>query len=49
MDCDDSKYPFRVKDLLNDEKRNSILHEQAVQQGLQLGGKGSVAVGTLFC
>ncbi|MEK4361118.1 hypothetical protein MKX68_01240 [Paenibacillus sp. FSL M8-0212] len=48
VDCDDSKYPFRVKDLLNDEKRNSILHEQAVQQGLQLGGKGSVAVGTLF-
>ncbi|WP_143781027.1 (2Fe-2S)-binding protein [Paenibacillus amylolyticus] len=48
VDCDDSKYPFRVKDLLNDEKRNSILHEQAAQQGLQLGGKGSVAVGTLF-
>ncbi|MEK3922141.1 hypothetical protein [Paenibacillus sp. FSL K6-2393] len=48
VDCDDSKYPIRVKDVLNDEKRNSILHEQAVQQGLQLGGKGSVAVGTLF-
>ncbi|WP_433752455.1 hypothetical protein [Paenibacillus amylolyticus] len=48
VDCDDSKYPFRVKDLLNDEKRNSILQEQAVQQGLQLGGKGSAAVGTLF-
>ncbi|APO44961.1 hypothetical protein BS614_13705 [Paenibacillus xylanexedens] len=46
--CDDSKYPFHVKDLLNEEKRNLILREQAVQQGLQLGGKGSVAVGTLF-
>lgn len=48
VDCDDSKYPFRVKDLLNEEKRNLILREQAMQQGLQLGGKGSVAVGTLF-
>lgn len=46
--CDDSKYPFHVKDLLNEEKRNLILREQAVQQGLQLGGKGSVAVGTLL-
>ncbi|WP_336760879.1 hypothetical protein [Paenibacillus sp. USHLN196] len=46
--CDDSKYPFRVKDLLNEEKRNSILREQAMQQGLQLGGRGSAAVGTLF-
>ncbi|PKQ92834.1 hypothetical protein CXK86_01565 [Paenibacillus sp. BGI2013] len=48
VDCDDSKYPFRVKDLLNEEKRNLILREQAMQQGLQLGGRGSAAVGTLF-
>ncbi|WP_440118551.1 hypothetical protein [Paenibacillus sp. QZ-Y1] len=46
--CDDPKYPFRVKDLLDEEKRDSILREQALQQGLQLGGKESVAVGTLF-
>ncbi|MBT2284569.1 hypothetical protein J7E78_13585 [Paenibacillus polymyxa] len=46
--CDDSKYPFRVKDLLNEEKRDLILREQAMQQGLQLGGRGSAAVGTLF-
>ncbi|GAS80754.1 (2Fe-2S)-binding protein [Paenibacillus amylolyticus] len=46
--CDDFKYAFRVKDLLDEEKRDSILHEQAMQQGLQLDGKGSVAVGTLF-
>jgi len=46
--CDDSKYLFRVKDLLNEEKRNLILREQAMQQGLQLGGRGSAAVGTLF-
>ncbi|MCW3792457.1 (2Fe-2S)-binding protein [Paenibacillus sp. LS1] len=44
----DFKYPFHVKDLLDEEKRNSILREQAIQQGLRLGGKGSVAVGTLF-
>ncbi|WP_339241048.1 hypothetical protein MKX40_09595 [Paenibacillus sp. FSL R5-0517] len=47
-DCNDSKYPFRVKDLLDEEKRDLILREQAMQQGLQLDGKGSVAVGTLF-
>ncbi|WP_340016486.1 (2Fe-2S)-binding protein [Paenibacillus sp. FSL K6-1318] len=46
--CDDFKYAFHVKDLLNEEKRNSILREQAIQQGLQLDGKGAVAVGTLF-
>ncbi|MGN7411975.1 hypothetical protein [Paenibacillus sp. SAF-068] len=45
---DDLKYPFRVKDLLDEKKRDSILREQAMQQGLQLGGKGSAAVGTLF-
>lgn len=39
VDCDDSKYPFRVKDLLNDEKRNSILHEQAAQQGFNWAAK----------
>lgn len=47
-DCNDSKFPFRVKDLLDEEKRDLILCEQAMQQGLQLDGKGSVAVGTLF-
>lgn len=47
-DCNDSKFPFRVKDLLDEEKRDLILREQAMQQGLQLDGKGSVAVGTLF-
>ncbi|WP_434751901.1 hypothetical protein [Paenibacillus amylolyticus] len=43
-----SKYAFMVRDLLLEEKRDQILCEQAVQQGLELGGAGSVAVGTLF-
>ncbi|PQP82353.1 hypothetical protein C0Q44_12920 [Paenibacillus sp. PCH8] len=43
-----SKYPFCVRDLFNEEKRDSILREQALQQGLLLRGEGSVAVGTLF-
>lgn len=41
-------YAFAVSDLLHEEKRNLILREQAIQQGLKLGGEGSVAVGTLF-
>ncbi|MGQ8871521.1 hypothetical protein [Paenibacillus sp. TSA_86.1] len=43
-----SIYSFGVRDLLLEEKRDQILYEQAVQQGLELGGTGSVAVGTLF-
>lgn len=42
------KYAFGVKDLLHEQKRDLILREQAIQQGLKLGGEGSVAVGTLF-
>ncbi|WP_338542908.1 (2Fe-2S)-binding protein [Paenibacillus tundrae] len=43
-----SEYSFTVKDLLNGEQRRSFLREQATQQGLELGGTGSIAVGTLF-
>ncbi|MEY8744768.1 hypothetical protein AB9M62_36325 [Bacillales bacterium AN1005] len=43
-----SEYSFTVKDLLDEERRKSFLREQATQQGLKLGGTGSVAVGTLF-
>ncbi|MCM3131643.1 (2Fe-2S)-binding protein [Paenibacillus polysaccharolyticus] len=42
------KYAFGVSDLLHEEKRELILQEQAIQQGLDHGGTGSVAVGTLF-
>ena len=45
---EDSLYPFCAKDLLDEEKRMLILHEQAIQQGLKLRGKGAIAVGTLF-
>ncbi|MDT0122017.1 (2Fe-2S)-binding protein [Paenibacillus sp. RRE4] len=45
---ENSTYAFAVSDLLHDEKRGLILHQQALQQGLDLGGTGSVAVGTLF-
>ncbi|WFR62035.1 hypothetical protein P9222_27780 [Paenibacillus amylolyticus] len=38
-DSDDSRYPYRVKDLLDEEKRDLILRKQAMQQGLQLDGK----------
>ncbi|WP_366289191.1 hypothetical protein [Paenibacillus sp. AN1007] len=43
-----SEYAFSVSDLLHEEKRDLILSEQARQQGLELGGAGSIAVGTLF-
>ncbi|WP_145045944.1 (2Fe-2S)-binding protein [Paenibacillus xylanexedens] len=43
-----SECSFTVKDLLDEEQRRSFLREQATQQGLELGGTGSVAVGTLF-
>ncbi|KAA8784373.1 (2Fe-2S)-binding protein [Paenibacillus amylolyticus] len=43
-----STYAFAVGDLLHDEKRDLILHQQAIQQGLDQDGTGSVAVGTLF-
>ncbi|MCG7377178.1 (2Fe-2S)-binding protein [Paenibacillus sp. ACRSA] len=43
-----SEYSFTVKDLLNGKQRRSFLREQALQQGLELEGTGSVAVGTLF-
>ncbi|WP_154886665.1 (2Fe-2S)-binding protein [Paenibacillus polysaccharolyticus] len=45
---DSSTYVFAAGDLLHDEKRDLILHQQAIQQGLDQGGTGSVAVGTLF-
>ncbi|PZT52786.1 (2Fe-2S)-binding protein [Paenibacillus silvae] len=41
-------YSFCSKDLLHEGTREAILHEQATQQGLELGGAGSTAVGTLF-
>ncbi|MBB6019094.1 ferric iron reductase protein FhuF [Paenibacillus sp. JGP012] len=43
-----SSFPFCAKDLLCEGTREAILREQAVQQGLELGGSGSLAVGTLF-
>jgi ferric iron reductase protein FhuF len=43
-----STYAFAVGDLLHDEKRDLILQQQAIQQGLDQDGTGSVAVGTLF-
>lgn len=45
---DSSTYAFAAGDLLHDEKRDLILHQQAIQQGLDQGGTGSVAVGTLL-